>query len=129
MPNCRLVGFLLPLIVGMGGCAFNPIYLAERPFLAKQLPQGISMSDYVEPGPFGTRITVAEKLAWLGARPGLDGKIHDLLGNEVAFWPDYSTGADPGSEFWRRRHEALEELRKRCRVIEMERDPRLGYVQ
>jgi hypothetical protein len=120
---------LLPLAFGVSGCAVNPVYLAERPLLTQQLPQGISMSDYVEPGPFGTRITVAEKLAWLGARPGVDGKIHDLMGNEIAFWPDQSTGIDPGPEFCQRQEEALDELRKRCRVIIMQRDPRLPLVQ
>jgi hypothetical protein len=128
MANSRFAGLLL-LIVGLSGCAYSPIYLAERPFLAMQLPQGISMSDYVEEGPFGTRFTVAEELAWLGARPGFDGKIHDLLGKEIAFWPHQASGADPGPEVWQGRQQALEELRKRCRVIEMQRDPLSGYVQ
>src|SRR5437660_161989 len=73
--NARLQMIGLASLLCVAGCSFSPVYLAERPFLGMQLPKGISMSDYVESGPFGTRITVAEKLAWLGARPGLDGKI------------------------------------------------------
>lgn len=129
MTRCCVGFFALPILLSVSGCSFCPVHLAERPFLVKQLPSGISMSDYVEPGPFGTGITVAEKLAWLGARPGLDGKIHGLLGKEIVFWPDTATGMDPGHEHRRRQQEALEELKKRCRVIEMWRDPRLGFVQ
>ena len=129
MPNRRFVLHFLVLILIMSGCAYNPIYLAERPFLAQQLPQGISMTDFVEPGPFGTRITVAEKLAWLGARPGLDGKIRDFTGQEIAFWQDRPSGADPGPEVTRAKYEALENLQKRYRVIIMEHDfQRLGFV-
>jgi hypothetical protein len=51
------------------------------------------------------------------------------LGKEIAFWPDQATGADPGPEIRQRQEEALDQLRKRCRVIIMQRDPRLGPVQ
>jgi hypothetical protein len=113
----------LLLLSVLSGCSLSPVYLLERPVIARCLPDGVRMDDFVERGPFGIKITVAEKLAQLGAIPGWDGKLYDITGRRIEFFRHYDGGQPlPGMEESRRH---LEELKKTCTVIEICRDPDL----
>jgi hypothetical protein len=120
----RLAPALL-LMLALAGCSLSPVYLMERPLIARCLPPGVRMDDFVERGPLGMKVTVAEKLARLGAVPGWDGNLYDLSGKRIEFFRHYDGGSPPPpgmlEESWRH----LEELKKTCTVIEICRDPDL----
>jgi hypothetical protein len=113
------------LLLFLASCALSPVHLVNRPAIARCLPEGIRMEDYVERGPAGMKVTVEEKLARLGASPGPDGHLYDRDGRRIEFFRHYDGGAQPLpgmlEEGWRR----LRELKKTCTVIEICHDPGL----
>jgi hypothetical protein len=117
------------LLAILAGCSLSPVALLERPLLAHCLPDGIRMNDFVEVGPLGMRVTVAEKLARLGAIPGWDGKLYDLSGKRIEFWHHRGGGANIGDDIRQEDWRHLEELKKTCTVIEILGDPRLPPPQ
>ena len=114
-------GTFLPLL--LVGCSLSPVYLVNRPAMARCLPDGISMNDFVEQDWTGLKVTVGMKLARLGAYPGSDGKLYDLSGRRIEFFRHYDGGVDPGMEFIQQASQRLEELKKTATVIEIRRDP------
>ena len=110
------------------GCALSPLYLAQRPQVAKCLPDGIQMSDYVETDNLGMRVTVGMKLARLGAYAGPDGKLYDCHDRPIEFC------LPPGGMQLSREAEAetdarLAALQKTHTVIQMLHDPRQPLPQ
>jgi hypothetical protein len=120
----RLFLLLLPAAL-LGGCTLSPLYLANYPALARCLPEGVSMDDYVERDVTGGKVTVAMKLARLGAYPGKDGKIYDLSGQRIEFFRNEYGGAPLPAEVYQQAERHLQELKKQFRVIEIRRDPDL----
>jgi hypothetical protein len=83
------------MVLLFAGCTLSPRYLVERPQLARCLPDGIQMSDYVETDNLGMRVTVATKLARLGAYAGSDGKLYDFRGRPIEFCLPQAACSDP----------------------------------
>jgi hypothetical protein len=117
-----LVCVTLP--VCLAGCAATPVDLALRPVLARRLPPGIHMADYVQTDASGHRVTVADKLARLGACPGQDGKIYDSRRREIQFWRHPAGPVTPEAKAEADRE--LQALKRRCTVIEVLPEPSAG---
>ncbi len=110
------------------GCAHCPIFQLDRPELERRLPDGISMSDFVERDWSGYPVTVDEKLARLGAYVSEDGKMRDGAGRPIEFFRHFDGGMSPGPDFLARHHERLTQLQQKqrrgeCTLIEITRDP------
>ena len=116
------------LILVSAGCALSPLHLVQRPQLARCLPDGILMGDYVETDQLGMRVTVGMKLARLGAYAGPDGKLYDSHGRPIEFC------RPPGGMQFARDVEAeidarLAKLKETHTVIQMLHDPRQPLPQ
>jgi len=108
-----------------------PLSAAERE-LASRLPAcyatgsvpalWLGMSSFVEMDDGGHEVTVREKLAKLGAYPGIDGKIYDRSGREIRFWLAPAWGTAPPANY---QADDLKELQKNYTVIILGNDPRL----
>jgi hypothetical protein len=105
------------------GCALSPVYLAERPQLARCLPDGIRMDEYVETDRLGLRVTVGMKLARLGAYADTDGKLHDGQGRPIEFCRP-SGGMQLPADVEAEGRARLAELAKTHTIIQMLHDPR-----
>jgi hypothetical protein len=98
--------------------------LVARPELARCLPDGVRMDDFVEVDRLGLRVSVAGKLARLGAYAGPDGKLYDRGGRPIAFWRHYDGGMCPPAGRLEAAADRLKELKRTHTVIEMFHDPR-----
>jgi hypothetical protein len=107
------------------GCALSPVALVNRPFIARALPDGVRFADYVETDATGYKVTVAEKLARLGAHVGGDGKIYDLTGHRIEFFHHYDGGMPLPAGAEEAARKELEAMKKKYTVIEIRRDPAL----
>jgi hypothetical protein len=113
------------LVFLLAGCSLSPAFLVDRPAIARCLPDGVRMDDFVERGPAGLKITVGEKLARIGATPGRDGKLCDRSGRRIEFFQHYQGGMPLPAGMMEEAQRHLEELKKTCTVIEIRRDPDL----
>jgi hypothetical protein len=125
MRTARLIPLLLIPAWLLTGCLLSPVYLANRPALARCLPDGVTMDDFVERDVAGLKVTVGMKLARLGAHPGRDGNLYDLSGRRIAFFRHYDGGMPPPDGLLEQAEQHLQELKKTCTVIEIRRDPNL----
>ena len=124
MPISRMtpLAVVVPLLIG---CTLAPLVPGDRSPVARALPEGMRMSDYVERGPLGGTITVRMKLASLGAHTSPDGKLYDRSGRPITFFHHYQGGARIADAMLREWYEQLEELKRTSTVIEIHRDHRL----
>jgi hypothetical protein len=120
IPRYRL---LATVVLLCAGCTLSPLYLVERPQLARCLPDGIQMIDYVETDNLGMRVTVGMKLARLGAYAGPDGKLYDLHGRPIEFCRPPG-GMQHSREVEAKINAELEERKKTHTIIQMLHDPR-----
>lgn len=137
MPHRTASRVCLGALLGLAGCVLSPSHPdnGTRPVhglhpgvaanLARHLPGGVSINDFVERDASGRKVTVGVKLVRLGALPGVDGKLYDASGRPVEFWRHYAGGADPGPEFFERQGERLAELKRTATVVEISHDPEL----
>jgi hypothetical protein len=128
MATGRIVFFaVLPAV--LAGCSATPLLPGDASALARGLPEGVRMTDYVERGPLGRKITVGTKLVSLGAHPGPDGKLLDRSGRLITFFHHYDGGSPPTEAMQRAWAEQLAELKRTSTVIEILRDPDLPLPQ
>jgi hypothetical protein len=100
------------------GCSFSPVFQLERPALERALPRDVSMSDIVEEDWTG-KVTVAEKLARLGAYPDGD-KIRDGTGQEIRFVHHEERALKTTPNLQKQEQDRARELSRYCRVIEIQ---------
>jgi hypothetical protein len=113
------------LLPALAGCAMSPANLVNRPAIGRCLPSGVRFEDYAGRGPFGTKLTVGDELARVGAAPGADGKLYDRSGRRIEFFKHYDGGMPPPEGMREAAERHLEELKKTCTVIQINRDPDL----
>ncbi len=106
----------------LAGCTMSPLFLIERPLLEDALPKDIAMSDFVETDWMGYKVTVAEKLARLGAFTDGD-VICDGTGQEIRFYKHQDQSLKASPELLQREQKEVRELKKRFTVIEVRREP------
>ena len=128
MPTGRIV-FLAVLLPVLAGCSAAPLLPGDGSALTRGLPDGVRMTDYVERGPLGRKITVGTKLVSLGAHPGPDGKLLDRSGRLITFFRLYDGGAPPTEAMLREEREQLAELQRTSTVIVICHDPDLPLPQ
>jgi hypothetical protein len=116
------------VILVSAGCALSPLYLAQRPQLARCLPDGIKMSDYVETDNLGMRVDVGMKLARLGAYAGPDGKLYDCHERPIEFCRPRG-GMQFPSDVEAEMDARLAKLKETHTVIQMLHDPRQPLPQ
>jgi hypothetical protein len=109
-------------LVLLAGCTYSPFFLLEEHGLKRALPSDISMSDYVEKDWFGNKVTVAEKLARLGAYAEGE-KIRDGTGQEIRFIKHEDRSLKTTPELAKKEEDELRALKKRYTVIEVRGDP------
>jgi hypothetical protein len=115
---------LRPLLcLALAGCTMSPLFLVERPLLERSLPRGIAMTDYVETDWMGMKVTVAEKLARLGAYAESDGILRDGTGREIRLIKHEDLALKASPDDVKREQAELRELKQRCTVIEVRPDP------
>jgi hypothetical protein len=124
-PRVLLVLFVFPavLVMGCSSAGTSSPRAPDRAAMERALPQGVAMSDFVEMGANGRRVTVGDKLAEIKAVVGQDGKLYDDAGKPIEFYREQVFGMDPGPDYYRRQQELLDKMKERARVIEMAWDP------
>jgi hypothetical protein len=107
----------------LAGCAtYSPFFILEESRLKRTLPPDIAMSDYVETDWFGSKVTVAEKLARLGAYTEGD-KIRDGTGQEIRFIKHEERSLKASPEALKQEQDKTAALKKYFTVIEVRPDP------
>ena len=124
MPTGRITP-LAVVVMLLTGCALTPLVSGDHSSIARALPDGTRMSDYVERGPLGGNVTVRMKLASLGAHTGTDGKLYDRSGRPITFFHHFQGGNPPPMAIQLAWHEQLAELKRTSTVIEIHRDHHL----
>jgi hypothetical protein len=112
---------LLAAAAAFTGCVAAHPPATDPAALAKCLPPDLTLSTVIDANPEGKGLTVADKLAEMGAHVGADGKLRDRRGKEVTFYKRLSLwwGARPPNydEVVRKEEDELRELRRRSTVI------------
>jgi len=106
----------------LAGCTYSPFFLVQESSLKHALPSDVSMTDYVEKDLFGNKVTVAEKLARLGAYTEGD-KIRDGTGQEIRFVKHEDRSLKASPELLKQEQDKMRDLKRYFTVIEVQRDP------
>jgi len=106
----------------LAGCTYSPFFLVQESSLKRALPSDVSMTDYVEKDLFGNKVTVAEKLARLGAYTEGD-KIRDGTGQEIRFIKHEERSLKASPELLKQELDKMRDLKRYFTVIEVQRDP------
>jgi hypothetical protein len=115
----RLPALCLALLAG---CTYSPFFILQEHGLKRTLPSDVAMSDYVETDWFGNKVTVAEKLARLGAYTEGD-KIRDGTGQEIRFIKHEERSLKASPELLKQEQDKTRALKKYFTVIEVRPDP------